>query len=166
MFGYAGQPILNCGKVRVVDIPYELTPYEPPIDLAEVKMNTGDIQSPCVVINYSQNLEFTFEDLNPVLSIVYRLVRRSNPTGNLIVLNEWNYRVSEVIPTTVQNVDTTEPLVINYCDCLDDNCGKSFTYILQIAEIVTENTSFNISNQEISGIVSCGAMVDEKCNMM
>lgn len=153
---YYDVPVLNCGKVFDIDLPDELTENDPPINLAKVKVNTRNIKMPCVLINYSQNLEFEILDFNPTLSIVYRLIRKNNYTKNIIVLEDWNYRAAEVIPTTVQEVKTIEPLVLNFCDCLANKCDESFTYILQIVEIITENTSFNITNQEISAIINCG----------
>lgn len=156
MLIYSFMPVLYCGRINEVDLPNELTEKDKPINLAEVKVNTRNMKMPCVLINYSQNLAFEFSDFNPKLSIVYRLIRKSNHTGSRKVLESWNYRVSEVIPTIVQEVNTIEPLVLNFCDCLSNSYNKAFTYILQIAEIITDNTTFNITNQEMSAIVSHG----------
>lgn len=155
---HAGRVILNCGSICEVDLPSLLTTDNRPIDLAVVKINTKNIEMPLVLINYSQNLEFKIQDYNPILSIVYRLVRKSNLTGNISVLEHWNYRASEAIPTTVQKINTIEPLVLNFCDSLANFHEKSFTYILQVAEIISQNATFNITNQEISGIVSHGEL--------
>ncbi|KAB3532939.1 DUF4489 domain-containing protein [Alkaliphilus pronyensis] len=151
-----GEPLLNCGKIYKNSFSSKLIKNNLPINLASVQVNTRNIKNPYVLINYSQNLEFEFGGFNPVISIVYRLILRSNYTGDIKVLECWNYRASEVIPTTVQEFNTIEPLVVNFCDYLGDSCNNSFTYILQIAETVTQNTSFNISNQEMSAIVSSG----------
>lgn len=153
---YSGRAFLNCGKVCKDSFPNELTKNNKPINLALVKVDTRNIEKPHALINYSQNLEFEIGGFNPKLSIVYRLIRKSNHKGRTRVLECWNYKVSEVIPTTVQAVNTIEPLVLNFCDCLGDSCDNSFTYILQIVEIITENTCFNITNQEMSAIVSYG----------
>ena len=150
-------PFLNCGKVFKVNLPKELTNNESPINLAAVKVNTRKIEMPCILVNYSQNLEFEVSGLNPTLSILYRLVRRSNYTRKVRVLEEWNFRGSEIFPTVVQDdISTIEPLVLNFCDCLEDNSDEPLIYILQIKEIVTNNTTFNITNQEISAIASSG----------
>lgn len=153
---YYSMPVLNCGKIYEVDLPNYLTKNNRPINLAKVKVDTRIIKMPCVLVNYSQNFEFEFLGFNPTLNIIYRLIRISNQTRYIRVLEHWNYRVSEVIPITVQGVNTIEPLVLNFCDCLANNCDDTFTYILQITEIVTKNTTFNILDQEISGIVSHG----------
>lgn len=153
----SGVPFLNCGKVFKVNLPNGLTGNDPPINLAAVKVNIRNIEKPCILFNYSQNLELEVFDFNPILSIVYRLVRRSNHSGKVRVLEEWNFKASEIIPTAVEeDIITIEPLVVNFCDCLDDHSDESFTYILQIREIIQNNTNFTISNQEISAIASCG----------
>ncbi|RBW67899.1 DUF4489 domain-containing protein [Bacillus taeanensis] len=149
-------PFLNCGKVFKVNLPKKLMNNDPPINLAAVKVNPRNIEMPCVLFNYSQILEFEIFGLNPSLSIVYRLVRKSNHTGKIKVLEKWTYKASEIFPTVVQNIKSIEPLVLNFCDCLDDRSNKSFTYIVQIEEIIVNNATFNITNQEISAIVSCG----------
>lgn len=153
---YLDRTFLNCGRVCEDSFPNELTKNDKPINLALVKVDTGNMEKPHVLINYSQNLEFEIGGFNPKLSIVYRLIRKSNHKWGTTVLECWNYKVAEVIPTTVQSVNTIEPLVLNFCDCLDDSFDNSFTYILQIVEIITENTSFNITNQEMYSIVSYG----------
>lgn len=152
----SGMPFLNCGKVFKVNLPDVLNRNDPPINLAAVKVNIRNIEMPCVLFNYSQLLEFEISDFNPALSIVYRLVRSSNHARKIRVLEEWNFRASEVFPTMVQDINTIEPLVLNFCDCLNKISDESIIYILQIKEIMTNNTTFNITNQEISAIVSCG----------
>ncbi len=156
-----GMPFLNCGKICKDNFPNDLTPNKKPINLSLVKVDTRNIESPHVLINYSQNLEFEIGGFNPKLSIVYRLIRKSNHTERKRVLQYWNYKASEVIPTTVQELKTIEPLVLNFCDCLDDSFDSSFTYILQIVEIIAENTSFNITNQEMSAIVNYGKSIGD-----
>ncbi len=154
---YQNIPSLYCGKIYKVNLPDELTIDCPPINLASIKVNIRNIKKPCVLINYSQNLSFSILDFNPILCLVFRLIRESNHTGNLSILEQWNYKASEVIPTIVQEVNTIEPLVLNFCDCLISHCDEEcFTYIVQITEIITQNTTYNISNQEISGIVCSG----------
>lgn len=152
----SGTPFLSCGKVCKYSFSNYLIKNSKPINLALVKVDTRNIENPHILINYSQNLEFEIGEFNPKLSIVYRLIRKSNHTEYTRVLECWNYKASEVIPTTVEAVNTIEPLVLNFCDCLGDSCDNSFTYILQIVEIITENTSFNITNQEMYAIVNYG----------
>ena len=147
---------LTCGIVHELNLPNMVTTFDQPLNLAEVSVNVRNIKNPCVLFNYSQNFAFAFFDFNPTISVVYRLVRKSNCNESEVILEEWNYRVSEVIPTTVDDINTIEPLVLNFCDCLKNNQHESYTYIVQLAELVLENTTFNIINQEISAIVSCG----------
>lgn len=157
MQAYQNMPSLDCGEIYNVKLPKELTKANPPINLASVKVYTRNIKEPCVLINYSQNLAFSIFGVNPILSLVYRLIRESGQTGNIRILEQWNYKASEVIPTNVQELNTIEPLVLNFCDCLGIHCDEeSFTYVLQMTEVITQNATYSISNQEISGIVSPG----------
>jgi hypothetical protein len=157
MMGKSGMPFLKCGKVFNVKVPNRITKKDLPIVLAAVSVNTKNIQMPCVLVNYSQVLQFDIFDFNPSLSIVYRLVRQSNRTGKPKLLEEWNFRASEIFPTRVRgDINTIEPLVLNFCDCLENDNEDSFTYIVQIADIASNNAAFRITNQEISAIASCG----------
>ena len=150
-------PFLNCGKIRKVKLPAKLTKHDKAINLAEVSVNLRKAKAPCILLNYSQILEFNIFDSNPLLKIVYRLVCQSHTTGRSRILEEWTFKAAEVVPTNVQqNINTIEPLVLNYCDCLDDRCEQSFTYIVQLAEIDSNNTTFRITTQDISAIVSRG----------
>lgn len=153
---YQNMLSLNCGKIFQIELPNELSKYNPPINLASLKVCTRNIEKSCILINYSQNLAFSIFDFNPELILFYRLIRKSDDTGRISILEQWKYMASEVIPTIVQEVNTIEPLVLNYCDCLDNHCfEESVTYIFQITEVITQNTTYHILDQEISGIISC-----------
>lgn len=154
---YQNKPFLSCGRIYNVYLPDGLKKDDPPINLASVAVNARNIKKPCILINYSQNLAFAIYNFNPVLSLVYRLLRKAVDTGHITILDQWTYLASEVLPTNVQEVVTIEPLVLNFCDFLDTHYNeKIFTYTVQISEITTQNATFNISNQEISGIVING----------
>lgn len=153
----SSNPFLTCGKVFNVNLPKDLINNKP-ITLAKVKINTGKLDSPYILLNYSSNIETSVFISNPNLSVVYRLVRKNNETGQKTVLEEWNLSAAEIIPTGVTKNTTIEPLVLNYCECLMDQCGKSFTYILQLTDIILNNTTLKITKQEFSAIVSPGAV--------
>lgn len=149
-------PFLTCGKVFNVDLSNEFANNEP-IILAKVKINTRRIKYPCILINYSSNTEIGIFNFNPIISVVFRLVRKNNQTGQEKVLEDWNLSASEIIPTPVTENTTIQPLILNFTDCLEGKHDKSFTYILQIADITLNDTTLIITNQEFSAIVSSGA---------
>ncbi|MDP5276736.1 DUF4489 domain-containing protein [Chengkuizengella axinellae] len=149
-------PTLKCGKIFSVNLPSELTINDPPIDLAQVKVNIENLKKPCVQLNYSQNIQFEVYGLNPSFSIVYRLVRTNGKTDGTIFLEEWSLTFSEVYATTIPNINTIEPLVVNYCDCICVKGVESFTYTLQLAKVTTTNCNYNITNEVISAIAICG----------
>ena len=142
-------PYLKCGQI--IDNDNQET-YTFPIDLAKVNVSIKENMSYVILINYSQNLEFTFENENPILSIQYQLIRKSQ--NEIKVLEVWTYKVEEVIPTQVMEVDTIEPLILNYCDEVKNLYQRDIEYIVQIKDVVTQNTSFEISNQELSAIIT------------
>ena len=149
-------PFLECGNVFDIKSPLKLAKIEEPITIAKVKVNPQNLKMPCVLLNYSQNLSFQTTGFNATLIIVYRLVRTSTKSKKA-VLEEWTYQLAENIPTPVPDTSTIEPLILNFCDCLSDhNCGE-LTYEYQIASVTTNNTTFDISKQEVSAIVSCGS---------
>ena len=146
-------PFLVCGKVFPIN---SLVKIEKPITIAKVKVNPQNLKMPCVLLNSSQNLSVQTTGFNATLIIELRLVRIANQTKETI-LEEWTYQLAENIPTPVPNTRTIEPLVLNFCDCLsDDNCGE-LTYEYQIANVTMNNTTFDLSKQEVSAIVSCGS---------
>jgi hypothetical protein len=151
-----GNPSLKCGKVFNVILSNDLTNYDLPITLAKVKVKTGKIVSPCILLNYSSVLETAVAGFNPILNVVYRLVRRSHRTGKTKILEEWNLSAAELIPTTVQGSLSIEPLVLNFCDCQASHSDESFTYILQLTNITLNNMTLAFTNQQFSAIVSPG----------
>ena len=150
------RPTLTCGKVFDVNLPTELTMNDPPIDLADVTVNVGNLKKPCVQFNYSQIIGFKTFGVDPSLNIVYRLIRTDNKTDETTLLEEWNLRGSEVFPTTTPEIDTIEPLVLNFCECFSNKSVKRLTYTLQLVEVTTTNSTYNITNEEISAISICG----------
>lgn len=150
----ANIPYMTCGTIVENGIFFSSVPNDRPINLAYVNVIIEDFEYLKVLINYSQNLEFEFGGENPELEMTYRLSRKNNSTGEVKVLEDFQYRVRENIGTDVTPLNTIEPLVLNYCDSVDENA--SFTYRVQLIDIVSKNTSFAITDREISAIVNYG----------
>ncbi|QHE51517.1 DUF4489 domain-containing protein [Pontibacillus sp. HMF3514] len=139
-------PTLTCGRVfREVS-----SSRKAPIKLAEVTVEPSNIKNSCFLINYSKNFTFQIMAENPEISITYQLVR--SITNQTTLLDEWLFSGSEIIPTPVETIKTIEPLVLNFCDCLEDTVNPPITYTYQISNFTTTNTSFEILSQEISAI--------------
>ncbi|WP_349408514.1 DUF4489 domain-containing protein [Pseudalkalibacillus sp. SCS-8] len=149
-------PFLKCGDILRANLPRQLSKKNPPINLAEVTVNLDGFETPGVLFNYSQILSFRTMGMNPKITIVYRVIRTSERTQKVKVIDTWTFSGSEIFPTSVPNLDTIEPLVLNFCDCPIENSNDTFTYTVQIIEIITNNTTFAISRQEISAIVARG----------
>ena len=147
-------PTLTCGKILLHQVPNKLSRKDLPLTLATVTVNPTSVNSPCVLFNYSQNVTFVADVEDPLLLVVYRLVKLPKTTLKARVLEEWSFKVAEIIPTDVPSVKTIEPIVFNFCDC--NELTGPVRYIFQIAEIVTNNIRFSISEQEISAIVASG----------
>ncbi|MDP4549590.1 DUF4489 domain-containing protein [Alkalihalobacillus macyae] len=153
-----GRPTLTCGKILLHQVPNKLSRKDPPLTLATVTVNPTSVNSPCVLFNYSQNVTFVADGEDPLILVVYRLVKLSKTTLKARVLDEWSFKVAEIIPTDVPSVKTIEPIVFNFCDW--NELTGPVQYIFQIAEIVTNNIRFSISEQEISAIVASGSDQD------
>lgn len=153
----SGQPTLTCGEVSNVHLSNELTEKDRPITLATVQVHTDKIKRPCVLINSSSLQEIITFGSNPTLSLVFRLVRFSHRIQKRKILEEWTLSAAELLPTPIE-VDTLsiQPLVLNFCDCLNEGHDTSFTYLLQLAAVDLNNIKVDITNQEFSAIVSPG----------
>lgn len=145
----------NCGQVRKTNLPKQLTKNDPPITLAQVTADIGDLRKPCVLFNYSQILSFRLNGPNPVISLTYRLTRSSDHVDP-ITLEEWTFKGQEIIPSPAPTLNTIEPLVANFCDCKLSPSNDPFIYKFQLVEVTTNNAIYDISNQEISAITICG----------
>ncbi|MGM7701513.1 DUF4489 domain-containing protein [Pseudalkalibacillus sp. Hm43] len=156
MHGDSQTPILNCGRIRRVKFPQQLSMDDPPVTLAEVAVNTGKVNLPSVLFNYSQVLSFQTTGANLDLTITYRLIRISRASKTVKNLEEWTFRGAEIIPTDVPDLDTIEPLVVNFCDTGLEK-DQSFVYRFQLAEVITNNARYRISDQVITAIVLDGA---------
>lgn len=156
MQGKSQTPILNCGRIRRVNFPQQLSMDDPPVTLAEVAVNTGKVSLPSVLFNYSQVLSFQTTGANLDLTITYRLIRISHSSKTVRNLEEWTFRGAEIFPTQVPDLDTIEPLVVNFCDT-NLEMNQTFVYRFQLAEVITNNARYKISDQVITAIVLNGS---------
>lgn len=150
----SGIPTLTCGEIIRRKLPDELSRKNPPITLGKVTVDPRTVLSPCVLFNYSLNITFLINGMEPIISLVFQLAKTSKGTKKTVILEEWNFKGAEIIPTDVENMKTIEPIDFNVCDC-DDFSGPVL-YRMQLAEIITNNTRFSIDDEEISAIVVSG----------
>ena len=128
---------VKCGKVVNGDLPLQLAPNEPPIVLGDVTVNQRLVKDPCVLLQFAQFNRFLVLGLRPQIYILYRLVRESSRQAYPQILQTWEF---EVDIASVGDLDTTQPNVFSYCDCLGCSESDEVTYRFEIAEIKTTNT--------------------------
>lgn len=128
---------VKCGKVFNTVLPLQLKPYESPLVLGEVTVNPRKVKDPCVLLQFAQFNRFLVLGLSPKIYILYRLVRESSRTACPQILQTWEF---EVDIAAVGDLDTSQPNVFNYCDCLGCSESEEVTYRFEIAEIETTNT--------------------------
>lgn len=144
----------KCGKILQPDLPNELDASEPSIVLAVVTVNTKDIPRPCVLIKFSEFINFSLLGLNPKLNILYRLIRKDKCSKYAQILQEWQFEFESSEILEIANLDTNQPTVLTFCDCLDQYVGDSITYRLEIVQIQTNNVrSYGLTNKSITATV-------------
>ncbi|WP_349408512.1 DUF4489 domain-containing protein [Pseudalkalibacillus sp. SCS-8] len=149
-------PFLKRGRTFNPVLPDQLARSEPPIVLAEVTVDVSDLDRPCVLVKFSEFIQFSLLGLNPKLDIFYRLVRKTNQPEDAQILQEWEFLFEAAQVTEIANLDTNQPTVLNFCDCLEDLHTDSLTYSLEIVEIVTNSVkSYSIMNKSLSATVIC-----------
>lgn len=150
-------PFVKCGKVFEPELPDQLRPYEPSILLAEVRVNPKKRSRPCILVKYSEFITLSFLGLNPKLTLTYRLVRETNSNEKAQILEEWDFGFDSLEVFEVTTVDTNQPTVLTFCDCLDDEMDEDIIYKLEIVQIDTNSVkNFAITNQLITATVIQG----------
>ena len=153
---------IKCGEIFDPELPSSLDQSQPPVVLAEVTVNADCIPNPCVLVKFSEFINFEILGIDPTLVILYRLVRKDNTTNNEQILQQWQFQFesAEIIEAT--NVNTNQPTVLNYCDCLDEFVGEHLTYQIQIVQVQTNSViGYGITNKSITAtVISC---VDDDC---
>jgi hypothetical protein len=142
---------VKCGRVFDPDLPFQLDPSEPPILLAEVTVDPKLVKTPNVLIQFSEFIDFAMFGLNPVLFISYRLVREDKKNTYGQILQVWDFEVEAAEIREVGDLVTSQPTVLNYCDCLNGDEKASLTYKLEISQIETNNVrSLDITNKSLT----------------
>ncbi|CAH2213900.1 DUF4489 domain-containing protein [Tepidibacter aestuarii] len=148
---------IKCGEVYQTELPNNLEKSEPPIVLAEVNVNTKYIPRPFVLVKFSEFINFTLLGLNPKLNITYRLVRKDVCSEYAQILQEWEFGLESLEMLEIANLDTNQPTVLSYCDCLDENISNRIIYRLEIIQIETNNVkSYGLNNKSITATVIRG----------
>jgi hypothetical protein len=145
---------LKCGKVFNPELPLQLDRSEQPILLGEVRVNTQPFKRPCVLIKFSEFINFSLLGLNPKITIFYRLVRESGRKKTAQILEEWEFAFESLEALEVANLDTNQPTVLNFCDCSVHPINGNVTYKLEIIQIETNNVeNYGITNKSITAVI-------------
>lgn len=148
---------IKCGKVYKTELPDNLDKSEPPIVLAEISINTKYIPRAFVLVKFSTFINFTLLGLNPKLNITYRLVRKNVCSEHAQILQEWEFGFASLDTLEIANLDTNQPTVLSYCDCLDKYTSNRIIYRLEIVQIETNNVkSYGLNNKSITATVIRG----------
>ncbi|MBH0229683.1 hypothetical protein [Halobacillus yeomjeoni] len=147
-------PYITCGKVSENTLPAHRSVNEGPIVLAELKVHSRHPQ-PHVLFNYSQNLSYQVLGENPEIQLTYQLVKTPYKRDP-VLLETWNFGVSLVFPADVSDLNTVEPLVLNYCDHTDITPQTQIHYSFQLSETKTNHASFEVLSQTASAIILNG----------
>jgi hypothetical protein len=129
---------VKCGKVLNGDLPLQLAPYEPPLVLGEVTVDPRKVKDPCVLLQFSQFNRFVVLGPSPQIYILYRLVREIRRDVYPQILQTWEF---EIDIASAGDLDTNQPNVFSYCDCLGRSESDVVSYRFEIAEIETNNTN-------------------------
>lgn len=157
---------VKCGEVYHTKLPNKLDESEPPIVLAEVNVNTKHISRLCVLIKFSEFIHFALLGLNPKLYIVYRLARQDGCSEHAQILQEWEFEFESSDKVEIANIDTNQPTVLNYCDCLDKCISHGIIYRLEIIRIQTNNVkSFGLTNESITATLLRGGHGDSTSHL-
>ncbi|MGM7684819.1 DUF4489 domain-containing protein [Cytobacillus sp. Hm23] len=148
------ESFVKCGKVYDPKLPNDLDVSEPPIILGEVTIDPKQLKNPCVLVKFSEFINFEVVRINPKLDIIYRLTRKMDKQKYAQILEEWKFEFESAEVLEVANLETSQPTVLNFCDCLKSYCSEVITYTLEIIQIKTNNvTKLGITNKSIIATV-------------
>lgn len=154
-------PFLKCGKTFDPTLPDQLSKQQPPITLAEVTVDPSSLVKPCVLVKFSEFIQFTLFGLRPTLIITYRLVRENRKSKRKEILDEWVFEFQATEEREFGNIITNQPTVLNVCDCLEEDRTDLLRYRLEIVEVVTNNVeSYEIVDKNFTATVICGENED------
>ncbi|WP_458025798.1 DUF4489 domain-containing protein [Pseudalkalibacillus sp. Hm43] len=120
--------------------------------------NQRDERNVCVLVTFSEFINFALLGLNPKLSIIYRFVRMNHGSHDAQILQEYEFLFESARADEVANVTTNQPTVLTVCDCMDKGTSGSFTYRLEITQI----DSNSLENLEIVNKSITATVLDEQ----
>ncbi|MDP5276734.1 DUF4489 domain-containing protein [Chengkuizengella axinellae] len=151
-------PFIKVGAVFNPDLPYELDGSDSPIILGEVTVHPERVENACVFIKFSEFINFTLLGLNPLIQISYRLVKETNKLVYPQILEEWDFQFESNDILEVANIETNQPTVLSFCDCLKVEYTEAITYRIEVVYIKTNHVkSFGITNKSITATVISGS---------
>ena len=143
------QSYIKCGEIYKQELPYELNKSQEPIVIGKVEVDTKYIRLANVNIKYSEFIGFELLGINPIINIIYRLVRK-NKCSQDEILQEWEFEFESANTLEIANLNTIQPTVLNYSDDINDLCKTIYTYEMQIVQIKTNSVkSYELKNQSI-----------------
>lgn len=149
--------IMSAGNSNFVDL-NNLPSNCTDIVVSRITVNTTNLTSPMVVINYAGNLHLILSSSSE-LDCVFILYRRDEQ-GNEIQLSSYPFTFSLYLTTSVSSesqtettdiyMDKVEPLVINYVDM--QTIGKRYDYILKVNVSYSTLDTAEITSGNITAI--------------
>lgn len=150
-------PFVKCGAVFNPVLPLQLNKNDQPVILTQLTINIKKNSNTCILVNFSSFItsilkEADFNDLT------FRLVKTcSNSTTE--VLREWPFRRAFVNDTNIK-----EPLVYNFCECLNSKFDMCCTYTIELVEVnLSNNSYYNITQKSMTAQVYYGTDQQELC---
>lgn len=126
--------VFSCGQSsETVTIPVTITT---PIPVSTVSINTSNLCSPSVKIDFSSTINFSATLVGAILTllspfvIVFQLSKISN-FGSKIGLRSWSYTYTP--PALSLIINSSAPFNFTYVEC--DTCPGCYTYSLDIISV-------------------------------
>lgn len=139
----------ECGRVYNPVLPLHLNKKEKPVKLTQVSFDIRETYKACILINFSGFVtsvlrEERFDDLT------FRLVKTVDH-ANEVILKEWPFRRAFVNDTNI-----IEPVVYNFCECIDARGDKNYTYTIELVEVkLSEESYYIISQKSMTAQIYC-----------
>jgi hypothetical protein len=141
-------PFLECGKVFNPILPLQLSRKDVSVKLAQVTLNFDEMENPCLLITFSCFITSILrgERFN---DLVFALVKSCDEHSRPEVIKVWPFRrVFEA------DMNTKEPVVFAYCDCISTEGETGCTYTMELVRAhLSEQSSYDITNKILTAQV-------------
>ncbi len=155
----SGEPFIACGKSFNPVLPLRLTANEPPVVLTQVSVRPEAVKNPCVLVNFSGFLTSILRNAD-FSNLTFRLVKSRTDGSGRTVLQTWPFLREFVSDTNIK-----EPIVFNFCDCLDDKADAAILYTFELIEVaLSRQSSYNITQKSMIAQVYSGIDQQKKTN--